>query len=100
MIDIESWSLPISTEIINQIYLAVLQSHNKAITDVCGISMYVSDMGKYAEFNKLYCETINHVNPPSRACVQVPLPDNCPIIIEAVAWSASNVATGDSCVDR
>lgn len=80
---------------------SVLESYGKSTKDICSVSMYVSDMGRYAEFNKIYCETVSHVNPPTRACVQVPLPNHCPIILEAVAWlPPTNAATGDSSNDR
>lgn len=65
------------------------------LSDVCSISMFISDMSQYSQLNKIYCEKMNHVNPPSRACVQAPLPKNCPVILEAIAWSSNNVTAAN-----
>lgn len=76
-----------------------LEANNHNLEDLCGISMYVADMSQYAELNKLYCETLNHVNPPTRACVQVPLPKHCPVILEAISWKSPN-ASGDNKIEK
>lgn len=58
-------------------------------------------MSRYAELNNVYCERLNHVNPPTRACVQVPLPTNCPVIMEALSWKQPHsMAVGDLVIDR
>lgn len=63
--------------------------------------MFISDMSQYAELNKIYCERLNHVNPPTRACVQVPLPTNCPVIVEALSWKHSQaMSVGDLVIER
>lgn len=76
----------------------ILSDHGHELQDVCAINMFISDMSLYVDLNKAYCEMLNHVNPPTRACVQVPLPSNCPVIVEALSWS--NVAVGDLAVER
>lgn len=68
--------------------------------DICSVCLYVSDISKFSELNKLYVQVLNHVNPPSRACVEVPLPKSCPIILEALSWSPSVCATGDSVIEK
>ncbi|KAI4462631.1 hypothetical protein MML48_4g00020204 [Holotrichia oblita] len=53
--------------------------------------------------DKLKCsEVLNHVNPPTRACVEVPLPSNCPVILEAISWNGNITAnaTGDLQTER
>ncbi|GJQ85039.1 hypothetical protein Trydic_g4994, partial [Trypoxylus dichotomus] len=77
-------------------------SRDQRLEDICCISLYVSDMSQFAELNRLYNEVLNHVNPPSRACVQVPLPANCPVILEAVSWNGNTTAnaTGDVQTER
>lgn len=79
-----------------------LMLHGQKLEDICSISMFISDMSQYSDLNRLYCEVLNHVNPPSRACVQVPLPSNCPVILEALSWNANTVvnATGDLQIER
>lgn len=62
--------------------------------------MFVSNMSLYAELNKAYCEMLSHVNPPSRACVEVPLPDKCPVILEALSWNQAMAPVGDQVIDR
>ncbi|CAH1124619.1 unnamed protein product [Ceutorhynchus assimilis] len=67
-------------------YLLSLKNHT--IKDVCSIALYVSDMSQFALLNEVYIKTFSHVNPPTRACVQVPL--NCPVILEALSWKLDN----------
>lgn len=58
-------------------------------------------MSQYAELNKAYCEILNHTNPPTRACVQVPLPPQLPVILEALSWRLAPEKTiGDSPIER
>lgn len=79
----------------------VLDEHEQSLTDVCSISMFISDMSQYGELNDIYCERLNHVNPPTRACVQVPLPTNCPVIMQAVSWKLpQSMVVGDSTIER
>lgn len=79
----------------------VLDEHKQSLTDVCSISMFISDMSQYAALNAIYCERLNHVNPPTRACVQVPLPTNCPVILQALSWKRPDLmAVGDLVIER
>lgn len=59
-------------------------------------------MTQFAELNRLYSEVLNHVNPPTRACVEVPLPNNCPVVLEAISWNGNITAnaTGDLQTER
>ncbi|KAB0799176.1 hypothetical protein PPYR_07056 [Photinus pyralis] len=66
---------------------STLSTYGHTLEDVVSVSMLVSDMSKFVELNKLYVDVIKHVNPPTRACVEVPLPKNCPVILEVVSWS-------------
>lgn len=61
--------------------------------------MYICNMNQYVKLNNIYCKVFDHVNPPSRACVEVPLPKHYPVILEAIAWAAP-IATGDVIVKR
>ncbi|KAI4462634.1 hypothetical protein MML48_4g00017527 [Holotrichia oblita] len=79
-----------------------LTSKDHRLQNICSINMYISNMSQFAELNRLYSEVLNHVNPPTRACVEVPLPSNCPVILEAISWNGNITAnaTGDLQTER
>lgn len=81
-----------------------LADHNQNVRDVCSLTMFISDMNQYAELNKLYVETMNHVNPPARACVQVPFDSKCPVAMDVVSWRqpeiSGNNSSGDAPIER
>ncbi|ERL94936.1 hypothetical protein D910_12208 [Dendroctonus ponderosae] len=62
------------------------------LQDICAITLYISDMGQFVHLNEVYIKNFHHVNPPTRACVQIPI--NCPVMIEALSWKS--VENGDS----
>ncbi|KAF5286755.1 hypothetical protein FQA39_LY04178 [Lamprigera yunnana] len=64
-----------------------LTDNGHKLEDIVSITMYISDMSKFVELNKLYVDVLKHMNPPTRACVQVPLPKNCPIVLEVLSWN-------------
>lgn len=77
----------------------LLESNNHTIQDICSITMYISDMSHFVSLNERYIEVFNHVNPPTRACVQVPLA--CPVLIEALSWkNVENGVSGDADIER
>lgn len=76
-----------------------LSENNYRPSDLVTITMYIADMGEYAALNAEYCAVLNHVNPPARACVQVPLPPDCPVQLEAIAWRKQG-DMGDTGLDR
>ncbi|KAK5643599.1 hypothetical protein RI129_007444 [Pyrocoelia pectoralis] len=65
---------------------STLLKYGHKLENVVSVSMFISNMSKFGDLNKLYIEVIKHLNPPTRACVGVPLPKNCPIILEVVSW--------------
>nr|XP_022904819.1 diphthine--ammonia ligase [Onthophagus taurus]XP_022904820.1 diphthine--ammonia ligase [Onthophagus taurus] len=78
-----------------------LNNHSQSLKDVCTISLYISDMSQFATINSVYVEVLNFPNPPTRACVQVPLPKNCPVIIEAISWNGKESGMmGDQLQER
>ncbi|KAJ8970366.1 hypothetical protein NQ314_001277 [Rhamnusium bicolor] len=79
---------------------AILSANKHSVEDVCSVCMFIGDMSQYAELNKLYINTFNHVNPPSRACVQVPFDQKCPVRIEALSWKQPSKNSGDSLIKR
>ncbi|KAJ8986079.1 hypothetical protein NQ317_003373 [Molorchus minor] len=79
---------------------SVLSDNDQSVEDVCSISMFINNMSDYAELNRIYVDTFNHVNPPSRACVQVPFAQNCPVRIEALSWRQPLRKSIDTLVER
>lgn len=62
--------------------------------------MFVSDIANFAELNKIYAETFSYVNPSTRACLQVPFSENCPVRIEALSWKFPMVDAGETVQER
>lgn len=60
------------------------------LSDICYITLYVRNMNEYSIINKMYSEIFNFTNPPNRVCVQCPLPQNCHVILEAIAYRVKN----------
>lgn len=60
--------------------------HNYELTDYCYITLYVRSMAEYPLLNRIYGQTINFQNPPTRVCVECPLPEDCHVILEAIAF--------------
>ncbi|XP_066245228.1 uncharacterized protein [Euwallacea similis] len=67
---------------------SVLEANNHSIKDICSVTLYINDMSEFVHLNKAYIDDFPHVNPPSRACVEVPI--NSPVIIEALSWKNSS----------
>ncbi|CAH2013707.1 unnamed protein product [Acanthoscelides obtectus] len=76
-----------------------LDEYHHTVKDVCSVTMFISDMSQYADLNKIYVDTFNHANPPSRACVQVPFDKDCPVRIEALSWKQTE-SSGDTPYER
>lgn len=45
-------------------------------------------MDDYASLNTIYADRLNFANPPIRVCVGIPLPKQCPIVMDALAFRA------------
>lgn len=56
------------------------------LNNFCVITMYVRSMADYASLNEAYVKAFNFTNPPTRVCVECPLPPKCQVIMEAVAF--------------
>lgn len=69
----------------NQLEEIAIQN-NYNLIEYCFITMYVRNINEYTEMNLIYGNKLNFQNPPTRVCVECPLPDNCHIILEAVAF--------------
>ena len=51
------------------------------------VHLYLSNMSHFAAANSAYSCHFPSLNPPSRACLQTPLPSGCPIIIDILLAS-------------
>uniref|UniRef100_A0A1A9ZLS4 Diphthine--ammonia ligase n=1 Tax=Glossina pallidipes TaxID=7398 RepID=A0A1A9ZLS4_GLOPL len=60
--------------------------HNYEMTDYCYVTLYVRSISEYPALNRIYGQALNFQNPPTRVCVECPLPDECHVIIEAIAY--------------
>ncbi|XP_055608820.1 uncharacterized protein LOC129756093 [Uranotaenia lowii] len=65
----------------------LLISHSFTLRQICYITLYVRDMKDYSMLNKVYSDMFNFTNPPTRVCVECPLPENCHVVLEAVAFN-------------
>lgn len=63
----------------------LLESESLRLNDVCSVNIYMRDMEEYAALNEVYVQTFNFPNPPTRVCVQCPLPADVGLIFDAVS---------------
>lgn len=66
----------------------LLQQHDYKLSHVCYTTLYIRNMSEYVSLNQVYSKSFNFPNPPTRVCVECPLPPSCEIIIEVVAFKA------------
>uniref|UniRef100_A0A2M4AJ88 Diphthine--ammonia ligase n=1 Tax=Anopheles triannulatus TaxID=58253 RepID=A0A2M4AJ88_9DIPT len=71
----------------------MVQSHSFTLRHICYITLYVRNMGEYAGMNEMYSKAFNFGNPPTRVCVECPLPADCAIVLEAVAFKPVSTAS-------
>lgn len=64
----------------------IIVDHAYELSNICYITLYVQNMTDYAILNEVYSKYFNFTNPPTRVCVQCPLPTNLHVIVEAVAY--------------
>ncbi len=67
---------------------AILNSCNLDLRNVVKVTVYLTDLSKFEEFNKIYAEYFQHK--PARAVVEVrKLPKNADIEMEVIAHAKS-----------
>ncbi|XP_026494631.1 uncharacterized protein LOC113399662 isoform X2 [Vanessa tameamea] len=76
--------------------ISCLDSEGLTLPDICSVNIYMRDMEQYAALNAVYVENFSFPNPPTRVCVQCPLPKNVGLIMDAVAYKPNNVKDQDS----
>lgn len=64
--------------------------HNYELTNFCYITLYVRNMAEYAGLNEAYAKAFNFTNPPTRVCVECPLPASCQVIMEGIAFRSKH----------
>lgn len=74
-----------------EIALATLEdlitSNSFTLRQICYITLYVRDMAEYGALNEVYSRLFSFTNPPTRVCVECPLPEDCHVVLEAVAFN-------------
>ncbi|XP_055298173.1 uncharacterized protein LOC129566345 [Sitodiplosis mosellana] len=68
------------------ILLNIVNENGYELNNLCYVSLYVRSMNDYAELNDVYVKTFDFQNPPSRVCIESPLPDGLQVIMEVVAF--------------
>jgi diphthine-ammonia ligase len=63
------------------------------------VHLYLRDMGHFGAANAAYCSVLPQHNPPSRACVQLPLGSGCAVLLDVLlakpgAGEAATAAVG------
>ncbi|XP_034489328.1 uncharacterized protein LOC117793033 isoform X2 [Drosophila innubila] len=65
------------------------------LQDLCFTTLYVRSIAEYPALNSVYLQSFGFHNPPTRVCVECPLPDDCHVIMEAIAYRAPATYSGD-----
>ncbi|XP_049874929.1 uncharacterized protein LOC126373018 [Pectinophora gossypiella] len=65
--------------------ISLLESEDMQLKEVCSVNIYMRDMEEYAALNEVYARYFCFENPPTRVCVQCPMPGDVGLILDAVA---------------
>ena len=57
------------------------------------VHLYLADMGHFGAANAVYSALLPGVNPPGRACVQLPLPAGCSVSVSVIAMCGGIAVT-------
>lgn len=63
-----------------------MQERNLELTDVVAVTLYVRDMTEFLSMNAQYASIMCRVSPPVRVCVEIPLSEFTPILMDVVAY--------------
>lgn len=64
-----------------------ITSYSFTLRQICYVTLYVRSMAEYSSLNEIYSTKFSFTNPPTRVCVECPLPENCYVVLEAVAFN-------------
>ncbi|KMZ09351.1 uncharacterized protein LOC6725719 isoform X1 [Drosophila simulans] len=76
------------------------QSKGYDLQDLCYVTLYVRSIGEYSLLNRVYHRAFDFHNPPTRVCVECPLPDGCHVVMEAIAYRQPVAGTISSAEER
>ncbi|KAL4711110.1 hypothetical protein ACJJTC_009481, partial [Scirpophaga incertulas] len=92
----EGMDTEVATEDAMKKLISLLESEDVSLQDVCTVNIYMRDMDEYLTLNNVYLKYFSFDNPPSRVCVQCPLPDDVGLILDAVAYKTVQSVDPDS----
>lgn len=69
---------------------AIIEKAGGSLNDVVKVTVYLSDITKYSEFNEVYSEYFNEWK-PARVVVEAKLPKNADLEVEAIAYIGSRI---------
>ncbi|KAL0878590.1 hypothetical protein ABMA27_003673 [Loxostege sticticalis] len=81
----EGVDMLLATEDAMKKLISLLDSESMQLTDVTSVNIYMRDMDEYGVLNDVYARHFAAPNPPTRVCVQCPLPADVGLILDAVA---------------
>ncbi|XP_068627850.1 uncharacterized protein [Battus philenor] len=81
----EGLDTAVATEDAMKKLINLLESQDLHLSNVSSVNIYMRDMGEYAALNNVYVKTFRYPNPPTRVCIQCPLPNDVGLIMDAVA---------------
>lgn len=64
--------------------------------DLVAVILFISDMAPYTELNSIYVNFIDNYNTPVRICVETNLPEETPVLIEALAHRTANASPSNN----
>lgn len=70
------------------------------LQDLCYITLYVRSIAEYPALNRIYQRAFDFHNPPTRVCVECPLPDGCHVVMEAIAYRQAIAGSISSAEER
>uniref|UniRef100_A0A182PQV7 Diphthine--ammonia ligase n=1 Tax=Anopheles epiroticus TaxID=199890 RepID=A0A182PQV7_9DIPT len=71
----------------------MILSRSFTLRQICYITLYVRNMTEYSFINEIYSTVFAFPNPPTRVCVECPLPADCAVVLEAVAFNPVSSAS-------
>lgn len=78
------------------IYLDLLQERNLELTDIIAVTLYVRDMTEFLNMNAQYASIMCRISPPVRVCVEIPLSEYTPILMDVVAYKPPSKSSSNS----
>lgn len=74
----------------------MLLERNLELTDVVAVTLYVRDMTEFLNMNAQYASIMCRISPPVRICVEIPLSESTPILMDVVAYKPQSKSSSNS----